>query len=106
MPADLNVTLAAFSDGDLVRLRELADDATGPTAGLLAAISHAADHELHRRSGVDFDRLPLTQAIADADLDAALALTVALADRLGDVPGIRALLGAVVAEITEAHQRH
>jgi len=36
----------------------------------------------------------------------ALALAAGPADRLGDMPGIRALLAAVVAEITEAQRRH
>lgn len=60
MPADIDPALAALSDDDLVRLRELADDAAGPTAGFPAALAHIADYELHRRVGVDFEWLPLT----------------------------------------------
>jgi hypothetical protein len=44
-------------------LRELADDPTRPTDSLPAAISHAADWEHHRRGGIDFDMLPLDEAI-------------------------------------------
>lgn len=102
----LTAALAALADDDLVRLRELADDAKGSTAGLLAALAHAADHELHRRSGIDFERLPLVQAIDPADLDASLALAAGVADRLGDVPGIRALIAADVAEVTATQRRH
>ena len=102
----LHTGLAALSDADLAKLRSLADDAAGPTVGLLAALSHAADHELHQRSGIDFERLPMAQAIDPADLDAALALAAGLADRLHDTPAVRALIAAVVAEITEDQRRH
>lgn len=76
------------------------------TWAIAAALSHAADHEMHRRAGADFDRLLLAQAIDPADLDASLALAAGLADRLGDVPGIRGVIAAVVAEITEAQRKH
>jgi len=72
---------------------------------IAADLSHAADHELHRRSGVDFERLPLGQAVDPCDLDASLALVAGLADRLGDVPGTPAPIAAVVAEIAEGPRR-
>jgi hypothetical protein len=106
VPDRLTAALVALSDDDLRLLRELADDAMGPNSGILAAISHAADWELHRRGGIDFERLPLVQAIDPADLDAALTLGAGLADRLGDVPSICALVAAVVAEITDEQRRH
>ena len=72
----LTTALAALSDADLAQLRSLADEAHGQTAGLLAAISHAADWEFHRRGGIDFEMLPLGEAIDEGDLDAALGLSV------------------------------
>ena len=102
----LTAACMALCDADLTVLRELAHEAHGQTAGLLAAISHAADWEFHLRGGIDFEMLPLVRAINPADLDAALALAAGLADRLRDVPGIRALIAAVVAEITEGQRRH
>jgi hypothetical protein len=42
MDRHLTDALAALSDADLARLRSVADDAHGQTAGLLAAISHAS----------------------------------------------------------------
>ena len=62
-PSGITAALAALSDGDLAQLRSLADDAHGQSAGLLAAISHAADWEFHRRGGLDFEMLPLGDAL-------------------------------------------
>jgi hypothetical protein len=67
---------AAQSSADVEVLGALADEANGQTAGLLAAISHAADWEFHRRGGIDFEMLPLGEAIDEGDLDAALGLSV------------------------------
>ena len=112
MPDRLTAALAALSDSDLERLRELADEARGRTAGLLAAISHAADWEYHRRGGIDFDMLPLGDAIDEGDLDAALGMAVAfhgsIADRFTDPATVRELLVAIVGVLTEqdGHKPH
>jgi hypothetical protein len=54
----LTAALAALRDSDLEVLRELAAEAHGPTAGLLAAIEHAADWEYHRnRPGIPSGRV-------------------------------------------------
>ena len=100
----LTDALAALRDSDLDLLRQLADEAHGPTAGLLAAIKHAADWEYHRRGGIDFEMLPLGDAIDEGDLDAALGMAVAfhasIADRFNDPPAVRALLVAIVESLT------
>jgi hypothetical protein len=46
--------LATLAVGDLARLRELADDATGWTVGLLAAFVRDADHDLNEPAGDAF----------------------------------------------------
>jgi hypothetical protein len=61
----LAAALAALSDADLEVLRELAREAHGPTAGLLAAIEHAAHLAWHRRRGVNFEVLRLGDAIVE-----------------------------------------
>ena len=102
--------LAALSDNDLAGLRELADDAHGNAAGLVAAISHAADWEFHRRGGIDFEMLPLGEAIDEGDLDAALGHAVAfhasIADRFQDAPKVREVIVAIVGVLTWTQQRH
>jgi hypothetical protein len=108
----LTAALSTLSDADLGQLRSLSDDAHGQTAGLLAAISHAADWEFHRRGGVDFEMLPLGEAIDEGDLDAALGHAVAfyasIADRFVDPATVRELLVAVVGVLTEqdGHKPH
>jgi len=106
----LRIALAALSDADLGQLRGLADEAHGPTAGLPAAISHAADWEFHRRGGIDFEMLPLGEAIDEGDLDAALGHAVAfhalIADRFQDAPKVREVIVAIVGVLTGTQQRH
>jgi len=108
----LTTALAALSDADLEVLREVADEARGPTAGLLAAIEHASDWEWHRRRSVDFEMLPLGEAISEGDLDAALGYAVAfhgsIADRFIDPATVRELLVALVGVLTEqdGHKPH
>ena len=108
----LTAALAALRDPDLEVLRQLADEAHGPTAGLLAAIEHASDWEWHRRRGVDFEMLPLGEAIDEGDLDAALGMAVAfhgsIADRFTDPATVRELLVAIVGVLTEqdGHKPH
>jgi hypothetical protein len=112
MGRPLTSALAALSDADLEVLRELADEARGPTAGLLAAIEHAADWEYHRRGGIDFEMLPLGEAIDEGDLDAALGMAVAfhgsIADRFNHPATVRAVLVAIVGVgvITGTQPRH
>lgn len=105
----LAAALTALSDADLGVLCELAGETQGPTAGLLAAIEHAADREWHRRRGVDFEMLPLGDAIAEGDLDAALGHAVAfhasIADRFVDPATVRELLVGIVETLT-AGTRH
>jgi hypothetical protein len=100
----LTAALAALPDPNLEVLRELADQAHGRTAGLLAAIEHASDWEWHRRRGVDFEMLPLGEAIDEGDLDAALGMAVAfhgsIADRFIDPATVRELLVAIVESLT------
>jgi hypothetical protein len=57
MADHLAAALSRLSDNDLAVLRELADDAHGKTAGLLAAISHAADWEFRNRPGIPSGRV-------------------------------------------------
>jgi len=106
----LTDALAAPPSAGLGVLRELADDATGPTAGLLAAISDTADWEHHRRSGIDFDMLPLGEAIDEGDFDAAFALAVALhasiADRFQHPAQVREATVAIVESLTGTQPRH
>lgn len=52
-PDRLTAVLAALCDADLEVLRNLAGEAHGHSAGLLAAITHAADWEFRRRGGVE-----------------------------------------------------
>jgi hypothetical protein len=106
----LSAALVALCDADLAQLRSLADDAHGQTAGLLAAISHAADWEFHRRGGVDFEMLPLGEAIDEGDLDAALGLAVAfhasIADRFQAPQVVREVIVAIVGVLTSTRPRH
>ena len=106
----LTTALAALSDADLAQLRSLADEAHGQTAGLLAAISHAADWEFHRRGGIEFEMLSLGDAIDEGDLDAALGLAIAfhasVADRFADARKVREVLVAIVRVLTGTQQRH
>ena len=110
MRARLPSALAALSDADLAQLRSLADEAQGQTAGLLAAISHAADWEFHRRGGIDFEMLPLGDAIDEGDLDAALGHAVAfhasIADRFQDAPKVRDVIVAIVGVLAGTQQWH
>ena len=110
MTDHLASALAAISEADLAQLRALADEAHGPAAGLLAAISHAADWEFHRRGGIEFEMLPLGEAIDEGDLDAALGHAVAfhasIADRFQDVPKVREMIVAIVGVLTGTQQRH
>ena len=104
MAADrLTTALAALSDRDLEALRELAP-ARGRVAGLLAAITHAADWESRRRDGIDFDLLPLGEAIPEGDLDTALGLAAAfhasIADRFEHPALVRQVIVGVVETIT------
>ena len=59
----LTAALVALRDSDLEVLRQFATETHGPTAGLLAAIEHAAHWEYHRRGGSDFEMLPLGEAV-------------------------------------------
>jgi hypothetical protein len=106
----LTDALAALRDSDLDLLRQLADEAHGPTAGLLAAIEHAADWEYHRRGGIDFEMLPLGEAIEEGDLDAALGTAVAchasIADRFQHPALVREVIVAIVGVLTGTQQRH
>ena len=110
MRAHLTAALAALFDADLVQLQLLADDAHGQTAGLLAAISHAADWEFHRRGAVNFEMLPLGEAIDEGDLDAALGLAVAfhasIADRFRHPAEVREVIVAIVGVLTGTRPRH
>lgn len=105
-PDRLTATLASLSDRDLGTLRELANAAHGRPAGLLAAITRAVDWELRRRGGIDFDLLPLGEAIGEGDLDAALGLAVAfhasIADRFEHPARMRDMFVGVVETICGA----
>lgn len=105
-PDRLTAALASLSDDDLAVLRKLADDAHGRTAGLLAAITRAADWEFRRRGGIDFEMLPLGEAIGEGDLDAALGLAVAfhasIADRFQHPALVREMFVGVVETISGA----
>ena len=109
-PDRLTAVLASLCDADLEVLRELADGAHGHPAGLLAAITHAADWELRRRGGIDFEMLPLGEAISEGDLDAALGLAVAfhasIADRFQHPAQVREVLVAIVRVLTGTQSRH
>jgi len=105
MAADrLTATLAALSDRDLEALRELAGPARGRVAGLLAAITHAADWESRRRDGIEFELPPLGEAIPEGDLDTALGLAAAyhasIADRFEHPALVRQVIVGVVETIT------
>lgn len=107
MVADrLTAALAALSDRDLEALRELANAAHGRLAGLLAAITHAADWEARRREGIDVELLPLGEAISEGDLDAALGMAVAfhasIADRFEQPALVREMFVGVVETISRA----
>ena len=106
----LTAALSGLSDADLAQLRSLADESHGQTAGLLAAISHAADWEIHHRGGIDFEMLPLGEAIDEGDLDAALGHAVAfhasIADRFQDAPKVREVIVAIVGVLTGTQRRH
>jgi hypothetical protein len=99
----LTATLAALSDRDLEILRELANVADRRPAGLLAAITRAADWEARRRDGMACELLPLGEAISDGDLDAALGLAVAfhasIAGRFEQPARVRAMIVGVVETI-------
>jgi hypothetical protein len=103
-PDRLAAVLASLCDADLEVLRELADEAHGHPAGLLAAITHAADWEFRRRSGIDLEMLPLGEAISEGDLDAALGLAVAfhasIAHRFQHPALVREMIVGVVATIS------
>jgi len=109
-PSGITAALAELSDADLAQLRSLADDAHGQTAGLLAAISHTADWEFHRRGGIDFEMLPLGDAIDEGDLDAALGLAVAfhssVADRFQAPQVVREVIIAIGGVLTGTQPRH
>ena len=107
MAADrLAAALAALSDHDLGVLRELANVAHRRPAGLVAAITHAAHWEARRRDGIDFEMLPLGEAIGEGDLDAALGLAIAfhasIADRFEQPALVREMIVGVVETISGA----
>lgn len=54
--ANVRAALAAMSDNELAALHVVADTivVTAVDAGVMAAIAHTADWELHRRRGIDF----------------------------------------------------
>ena len=105
-PDRLTGILASLCDADLEVLRELADDVHGRPAGILAAITRAADWEFRRRVGIDFEMLPLGEAISEGDLDAVLGLAIAfhasIADRFKYPALVRELFIGVVLTITGA----
>lgn len=108
MAADrLAATLAALSDNDLEVLREFANVPHRRPAGLVAAITHAAHWEARRRDGIDFELLPLGEAIGEGDLDAALGLAVAfhasIADRFEHPARVREMIVGVVETICGTH---
>jgi hypothetical protein len=103
-PDRLTAALASLCDADLSALRGLADEADGRPAGLLAAITHAADWEFRRRRGIDCEVLPLGDAISEGDLDAALGLAIAfhasIADRFQHPAPVREVIVGVVETIS------
>ena len=109
-PDRLTAVLASLCDADLEVLRELAGEARGHPAGLLAAITHAADWECRRRSGINFEMLPLGEAISEGDLDAALGLAVAfhasIADRFKHPVLVRETIVRVVETISGTQPAH
>ena len=109
-PDRLTAVLASLCDADLEVLRELAGEAHGHPAGLLAAITHAADWEFRRRGGIDFEMLPLGEAISVGDLDAALGLAVAfhasIADRFKHPALVRKMIVGVVETISGTQSAH
>jgi hypothetical protein len=96
----LAAVLASLCEADLNALRELAGEARGHPAGLLAAITHAADWEFHRCGGIDIEMPPLGEPISEGDLDAALGLAVAfhasIADRFKHPALVREMIVGVV----------
>lgn len=93
--AAIMAAVAELEQRELDELRGVADDATGPTAGLYAAIAHVADWELHRRARLHFPLSPPRAAIEDADRDECLAALVELALDYADSPRRQRLLLAI-----------
>lgn len=90
---------------ELEELRRLGDEAYGQTAGLLAALAHAADWAWHRRQGILFDLSHPAESIDDWELAACLEFVPALTAEFPHDPKVRTLLAEIARALT-AGTRH
>lgn len=97
----LRAALAAMTDTERAALHVAADTitVTPSTSGVMAAIAHAADWELHRRRGIDFALLGAQNAIGPEDLATSLTALVVFGALFRAQPRVQALLDAIAEEL-------
>jgi hypothetical protein len=101
----IRTAVLSLEDHELEELRRFGDAAFGQSAGLLAALAHAADWGWHQRQGIRFDMLPPASAIDDDELLACLEFVPALSAEFAHAPKVRRLLAEIAAALT-AGTRH
>ena len=96
----IRTTLAELTDGELRALIATANGGPQAAPGLLAWIEHAADWELHRRSGLDFPLQPPEAAIDPSEDAASIAAAAALREQFASIPTVAALFAAISGTLT------
>ena len=96
----IRTAVLSLEDYELEELRRYGDAAFGQSAGLLAALAHAADWGWHHRQGIRFDMLPPASAIEDDELLACLEFVAALSAEFAHAPKVRVLLAEIAASLT------